>query len=107
MGATRASIMRIFIMVGASIGFLGTVIGSFFGLLLAANAENIRAWVSDVIGVRLFPPEVFFLSTLPSKVDLGEITIILAMALGLSFIATIYPAWRAAQYEPIEALRYE
>ena len=107
MGATRASIMRIFIMVGASIGFLGTVIGAFFGLLLSANAENIRAWVSDVIGVRLFPPEVFFLSTLPSKVDLGEITVILAMALGLSFVATIYPAWRAAQYEPIEALRYE
>ncbi len=107
MGATRASIMRIFIMVGTSIGVLGTVIGSILGLLLAANAESIRAWISEIIGIRLFPPEVFFLSTLPSKVDIGEVIIIIFMALGLSFLATIYPAWRAAQYEPIEALRYE
>ena len=107
MGATRASIMRIFIMVGTAIGFLGTLVGTGFGLLLAANAETIRAWLSEVVGIRIFPPEVFFLSSLPSKVDPAGILLIVAMALGLSFLATIYPAWRAAQYEPIEALRYE
>ena len=58
-------------------------------------------------GVRIFPPEVFFLSALPSKVDMGEVTVVVCLALGLAFLATLYPAWRAAQYDPVEALRYE
>ena len=107
MGATRASIMRIFCMTGTAIGFAGTLLGYVFGLILASNAEAIRAWVSGLIGVRIFPPEVFFLSTLPSRVDAVEVTFILLMALGLSFLATLYPAWRAAQHDPVEALRYE
>lgn len=107
MGATRHSIMRIFCMTGTAIGFAGTIIGTALGLVLAVNAESIRAWVSDVLGIALFPPEVFMLSMLPSRVDAVEVTVVLVMALGLSFLATLYPAWRAAQYDPVEALRYE
>ncbi len=107
MGATRASIMRIFCMTGTAIGFIGTLTGLILGLLIAANAESLRSWLSEVIGVRLFPPEVFFLSALPSRIEPSEVTLIVLMALGLSFLATLYPAWRAAQYDPVEALRYE
>nr|WP_211199109.1 ABC transporter permease [Pelagibacterium limicola] len=107
MGATRASIMRIFCMTGTAIGFIGTFAGFLLGLVLAINAESIRAWVSDLLGIALFPPEVFLLSALPSRVDAVEVTVVLVMALGLSFLATLYPAWRAAQYDPVEALRYE
>ncbi len=107
MGATQGSIMRIFSMTGTAIGVAGTLLGFILGLLIAANAETLRAFVSNLIGVRIFPPEVFFLSSLPSKVDPLEVTIIVCIALALSFLATLYPAWRAAQYDPVEALRYE
>jgi len=105
-GATRASIMRIFCMTGTAIGVAGTVIGLVVGLLVASNAEALRAWISDTIGIALFPPEVFFLSALPSKTDPVEVAFVVGMALVLSFLASIYPAWRAAQYDPVEALRY-
>ena len=107
MGATRGSIMRIFSMTGTAIGVAGTVTGLVLGLLIAMNAETLRALVSDIIGVRIFPPEVFFLSSLPSKINPAEVTAVVGLALGLSILATIYPAWRAAQYDPVEALRYE
>jgi lipoprotein-releasing system permease protein len=107
MGATRGSIMRIFSMTGTAIGVAGTALGFTLGMLIADNAETLRAFVSNLIGVRIFPPEVFYLSTLPSKPDPAEVTTIVVIALGLSFLATLYPAWRAAQYDPVEALRYE
>lgn len=107
MGATRGAIMRIFCMTGTAIGVAGTLIGFVLGLAIADNAEALRAWLSSVIGIRIFPPEVFFLSKLPSKVDPTEVTVVVVMALALSFLATLYPAWRAAQYDPVEALRYE
>jgi lipoprotein-releasing system permease protein len=107
MGATRGSIMRIFSMTGTAIGVMGTVLGVVFGLVIAVNAEPLRAFISNLLGVTIFPPEVFFLSSLPSKIDAGEVTAVALLALGLSFLATIYPAWRAAQYDPVEALRYE
>jgi len=107
MGATRGSIMRIFSMTGTAIGVMGTVVGVLLGLIIAANAEPLRAFISNVLGVTIFPPEVFFLSSLPSRIDPGEVTAVALLALCLSFLATLYPAWRAAQYDPVEALRYE
>lgn len=107
MGATRGAIMRIFSITGTTIGVIGTLSGVVLGLIVAANAEPLRAFVSNTLGVAIFPPEVFFLSSLPSKTDPVEVTVVVCLALGLSFLATLYPAWRAAQYDPVEALRYE
>jgi lipoprotein-releasing system permease protein len=107
MGATRGSIMRIFSITGTTIGFAGTIVGLVLGLLIAVNAEAIRKWLSDVIGIRIFPPEVFFLSELPTRINPGEVTAVVVLSLALSFLATLYPSWRAAQYDPVEALRYE
>jgi lipoprotein-releasing system permease protein len=107
MGATRGSIMRVFSMTGTAIGVGGTLLGLGLGLLVASNAETLRSWISNLTNVPIFPPEVFFLSSLPSKIDVGEVTVVACLALGLSFLATLYPAWRAAQYDPVEALRYE
>ncbi|MCP1208708.1 ABC transporter permease [Devosia subaequoris] len=106
-GATRGAIMRIFSITGTAIGVIGTLVGTVIGLIVAANAETLRASISNLLGVTLFPPEVFFLSSLPSRTDPMEVTVVVCMALGLSFLATLYPAWRAAQYDPVEALRYE
>ncbi len=107
MGATRGSIMRIFSITGTTIGVLGTLLGLVLGLLIAANAEGIRRWLSDVVGIRLFPPEVFFLSELPSRINPNEVAAVVILSLALSILATLYPAWRAARYDPVEALRYE
>lgn len=107
MGATRGAIMRIFSITGTTIGVVGTLSGVVLGLIIASNAETLRAFVSNTLGVAIFPPEVFFLSSLPSKTDPVEVTVVVCLALGLSFLATLYPAWRAAQYDPVEALRYE
>ncbi|WP_189422419.1 ABC transporter permease [Devosia pacifica] len=107
MGATRGAIMRIFSITGTAIGVAGTLVGLVLGLIIAANAEPLRAFVSRTLGVAIFPPEVFFLSSLPSRTDPAEVMTVVCLALGLSFLATLYPAWRAAQYDPVEALRYE
>lgn len=107
MGATRGMILRIFFMNGASIGFAGTILGVAAGIAFAMNIESIRRGVESLFGTRLFPQEFYFLTNLPAKIDPTEVIIVVVMALGLSFIATIYPAWRAARLDPVEALRYE
>ncbi|MDB5621634.1 MAG: lipoprotein-releasing system transrane subunit LolC, partial [Devosia sp.] len=89
MGATRGAIMRIFSITGTTIGVIGTLAGTVLGLIIAANAETLRAFISSTLGVAIFPPEVFFLSSLPSKTDPVEVTVVVCLALGLSFLATL------------------
>ena len=107
MGATKGMVMRIFFMSGASIGFFGTLFGVIFGLLFCDNIENIRRFLESLTGTDLFSAEIYFLSRLPAEVDPVEVVAVVIMALFLSFAATIYPSWRAARLDPVEALRYE
>jgi lipoprotein-releasing system permease protein len=107
MGATRGTIMRIFFISGCSIGVIGTFAGFVMGLAFADNIESIRQWIQGLSGNDLFAAEIYFLSKLPAKVDSGEVTAIVLLGLGLSILATLYPAWRAARLDPAEALRYE
>ena len=107
MGATRGQILRIFFMNGAAIGVAGTMLGVGGGIAFAANIDSIRVWLESLTDTALFPAEIRFLSQLPSRTDPTEVVIVAAMAIGLSFLATIYPAWRAARLDPVEALRYE
>lgn len=107
MGATRGMIMRIFLIAGASVGVIGTMAGFGLGLAFASNIEGIRRFIERFTGTDLFAAEIYFLSQLPAVVDPTEVTAIVLMGLGLSFLATIYPSWRAAKIDPAEALRYE
>lgn len=107
MGATRGMVMRIFFLGGASIGVIGTIFGLGLGVLIATNIENVRQFVQFLTQTELFSAEIYFLTNLPSKIDWHEVLQVVAMALSLSFIATLYPSWRAARLDPIEALRYE
>ncbi len=107
MGATRGAIQRIFLITGATIGVVGTACGLALGLVVAHNVEPIRQGLSWLIGVNLFPSEFYFLSQLPSRVEAHDVIAVVAMTLFLSLAATIYPSWRAARLDPVEALRYE
>ena len=107
MGASQGSIMRIFLITGASIGVVGTLVGFLVGLVICLNIESIRQFLSWIAGMELFPPTIYFLSRLPAEIDAGETTAVVIMALTLSLLATLYPSWRAARLDPVEALRYE
>jgi lipoprotein-releasing system permease protein len=107
MGATQGAMMRVFLITGASIGVVGTLVGFLLGTVVCLNIEEIRRFLSWLTNTELFSPELYFLSKLPADMNLRETLAVLVMALGLSLLATLYPSWRAARLDPVEALRYE
>ena len=107
MGATQGAIMRVFLITGASIGVVGTGVGFVIGTIVCAYIEDIRRFLSWLTNTELFSPELYFLSQLPAHMNVKETTAVVVMALGLSLLATLYPSWRAARLDPVEALRYE
>ena len=106
-GATRGAVLRIFFLAGSSLGFTGTFSGLILGALFCWKIEAIRQFFQWLTGLKLFPEEIYFLTRLPAKMDPGEVGTVMLISLGISFIATLYPAWRAARLDPVEALRYE
>ncbi|HCU58681.1 MAG TPA: lipoprotein-releasing ABC transporter permease subunit [Alphaproteobacteria bacterium] len=107
MGATKGMVMRIFMMDGAYIGIVGTLIGTLLGVVFCLNIERIRRFLEMLSGRDLFSAEIYFLSKLPAEIDWMEVSLVAIVSLLLCFCATIYPAYRAAKYDPVEALRYE
>jgi lipoprotein-releasing system permease protein len=107
MGATQGGVMRIFLITGAAIGVAGTLAGCLLGLLVASHVEGVRQLLKWLFDANLFPAEIYFLSRVPSVVDPGDVLAVASMTLVLSLLATIYPSWRAAKLDPVEALRYE
>ena len=107
MGASRGAILRIFMLSGASIGVVGTIAGLLLGVVFTRNIEAIRQALQRVIGTDLFAAEIYFFTRIPARLDSGEVAAVVVMALALSFLATLYPSWRAARLDPVEALRYE
>lgn len=104
-GASRGSVMRIFMMTGAILGATGTMAGVALGIAICLHIERLRQFLSWVTGTALFNPELYFLSELPARLELSETLSVAMMALILSFLATLYPAWRAASLDPIDALK--
>jgi len=107
MGAGQGSILRIFFMAGAAIGVLGTLAGLGVGVLFCLFIDQIQAAVEWATGAKVFAADVYFLSRIPARVDWQEVAVITAVALGMSFLWTLPPAWRASRIDPVEALRYE
>lgn len=107
MGATRGTIMRVFFITGSSIGVIGSVAGMIFGMLICIYFEPLKDGFSFISGLNPNNPMLTYLKQLPAKLDVWQITYTMVMALGLSFLATLFPSWSAARLDPVEALRYE
>jgi len=106
-GATKGNIMRIFFICGSTIGFIGTFLGAVLGVLFTLNIENIRQFIDKTFETSLFDPTVYFLSQLPSRLFISDLIAIILMSLALSFLATLYPAYKASKTNPANVLRYE
>lgn len=107
LGMTKGAILRIFLICGSSIGFVGTFLGFLIGVVFSSNINNIKLWLESISGVNLFNPAIYFLSNLPSKIFASDVILIVFMALIFSLLATIYPAYKASKSNPAEILRYE
>src|SRR3984957_8827334 len=107
LGAGRGAVMRIFLMCGASVGITGTLLGLLLGVAFCWNIETIQHWVEAITGTSVFNPEVYCLTHLPARLDWHEVLQVIVMSLALSLLATLYPSWRAARTDPVEALRHE
>jgi lipoprotein-releasing system permease protein len=107
MGVSQGAVMRVFLITGTAIGVVGTLAGFILGTVFCINIENLRQFLSWLTATELFPPELYFLSKLPADMDVGETSAVVLLALALSFLATLYPSWRAARLDPVEALRGE
>ncbi|MDO9559786.1 MAG: lipoprotein-releasing ABC transporter permease subunit [Syntrophales bacterium] len=107
MGATSRSIMKIFILQGVIIGVIGTLLGALGGITVALNLSKISVFVENLLGIKILPGDVYYLNELPSRVNYGDVSIIIAGSLLICFLSTIYPSWRASKLDPAEALRYE
>jgi lipoprotein-releasing system permease protein len=106
MGASQGAIMRVFLITGAAIGVVGTITGVIVGLVISMNIESLERFLSWLTNTDLFPRKLYFLSKLPAEIAFTETLAVVVMALTLSFLATLYPSWRAARLDPVDALRY-
>jgi len=107
MGASRGMVLRIFMLSGASIGVVGTMAGFALGIVITRNLEAIRQFLQTILHVELFSAEFYFFTRIPARIETTEVATVVLMALALSFLATLYPSWRAARLDPVEGLRYE
>ncbi len=106
MGLSRGRVMRVFFLTGSTIGVAGTIAGCIWGVLFARNIESIRRWLEGFLGGNLFNDEIYYLTQLPAIINSGDVASVCGLALILSFLATLYPAWRASSLDPVEALRH-
>ncbi len=107
LGMTKSAVLRIFLICGSSIGFFGTSLGLLIGASFANNINEIKLWLESLTDTSLFNPAVYFLTNLPAKLFIGDVLTITLMSLLISFVATIYPAYKASKSNPADILRYE
>ena len=107
MGASQYLIIKVFMLTGSIIGFLGTFFGVLLGVFVSMNIEKIRQLITSIFGQELFSAEIYFLSKLPSNININEVLIVICISIFLTLLASIFPAWKASKISPAEALRYE
>ena len=107
MGASQYLIIKVFMLTGSIIGFLGTFVGVLLGVFVSMNIEKIRQLITSIFGQELFSAEIYFLSKLPSNININEVLTVICISIFLTLLASIFPAWKASKISPAEALRYE